>query len=85
MVVYSILILFLLSLIFSISNSQSAAQPSADEQTLLLAIKQDWDNPAPLSSWSSTGNWTGVISTSTGHWPLLAKSPYSQTNPSLRL
>ncbi|BAS77750.1 Os02g0227600 [Oryza sativa Japonica Group] len=61
MVVYSILILFLLLLIFSISNSQSAAQPSADEQTLLLAIKQDWDNPAPLSSWSSTGNWTGVI------------------------
>ncbi|XP_052139942.1 receptor-like protein kinase HSL1 [Oryza glaberrima] len=57
MAVYNILILFLLLLLFSLS----AAQPSANEQKLLLAIKQDWDNPAPLSSWSSTGNWTGVI------------------------
>ncbi|BAF08269.1 receptor-like protein kinase 5 [Oryza sativa Japonica Group] len=62
MAVYNILILFLLLLLFSLST----AQPSADEQKLLLAIKQDWDNPAPLSSWSSTGNWTGVISSSTG-------------------
>uniref|UniRef100_A0A0E0JXM4 non-specific serine/threonine protein kinase n=1 Tax=Oryza punctata TaxID=4537 RepID=A0A0E0JXM4_ORYPU len=62
MAVYNILILFLLLLFFSLST----AQPSADEQKLLLTIKQDWDNPDPLSSWSSTGNWTGVICSNTG-------------------
>ncbi|KAF0934216.1 hypothetical protein E2562_023470 [Oryza meyeriana var. granulata] len=61
MVVYKILILFLLLLLFSNSISQSTAQPNADEQKLLLTIKKDWDNPAALSPWSSTGNWTGVI------------------------
>ncbi|XP_040376752.1 receptor-like protein kinase 5 [Oryza brachyantha] len=62
MAVYNILILFLLLklLLLSSSFSRSTAQPSAGEQKLLLAIKQDWDNPAPLSSWSSAGNWSGV-------------------------
>uniref|UniRef100_A0A0D9VE02 non-specific serine/threonine protein kinase n=1 Tax=Leersia perrieri TaxID=77586 RepID=A0A0D9VE02_9ORYZ len=60
MAVYKILTLFLLLLLLSSFISESTAQPNANEQKLLLTIKQDWDNPAPLISWSSTGTWSGV-------------------------
>ncbi|KAL5212304.1 hypothetical protein ABZP36_023151 [Zizania latifolia] len=66
MVLYNLLLYFFLLLALpAISIAQTTAQPNADEQKLLLTIKQDWDNPSALSSWSN-GNWTGVVCTSTG-------------------
>ncbi|KAG8070240.1 hypothetical protein GUJ93_ZPchr0006g41672 [Zizania palustris] len=81
MTLYNLLLyLFLLLALPIISIAQTTAQPNVDEQKLLLTIKQDWNNPAALSSWSN-GNWTGVVCTSTGHVTALSFPSFHIAEP----